>query len=46
MDNYLPKRDEFELAIIMASQENQKPIFGICRGLQLYNVAQGGSLHQ
>ncbi|HEM5582525.1 gamma-glutamyl-gamma-aminobutyrate hydrolase family protein [Streptococcus suis] len=45
-DNYLPKRDEFELALIRAAQENQKPIFGICRGLQLYNVAQGGSLHQ
>lgn len=44
--NYLPERDAFELALIEAAHEAQKPIFGICRGLQLYNVACGGTLHQ
>lgn len=44
--NYFPERDQFELALIKAAHHQEKPIFGICRGLQLYNVAQGGSLHQ
>lgn len=44
--NYFPERDRSELALIEAADHQEKPIFGICRGLQLYNVAQGGSLHQ
>lgn len=44
--NYFPERDRFELALIEAAHHQEKPIFGICRGMQLYNVAQGGSLHQ
>lgn len=44
--NCFPERDRFELALIEAAHHQEKPIFGICRGLQLYNVAQGGSLHQ
>lgn len=44
--NYFPERDRFELELIEAAHHQEKPIFGICRGLQLYNVAQGGSLHQ
>ncbi|HFI0301269.1 TPA: gamma-glutamyl-gamma-aminobutyrate hydrolase family protein [Streptococcus suis] len=44
--NYFPERDRFELALIEAAHHQEKPIFGICRGLQIYNVAQGGSLHQ
>ena len=44
--NYFPERDRFELALIEAAHHHEKPIFDICRGLQLYNVAQGGSLHQ
>ena len=44
--NYFPERDRFELALIEAAHHQEKPIFGICRGLQFYNVAQGGSLHQ
>ena len=44
--NYFPERDRFELELIEAAHHHEKPIFGICRGLQFYNVAQGGSLHQ
>ncbi|NQM14597.1 gamma-glutamyl-gamma-aminobutyrate hydrolase family protein [Streptococcus suis] len=44
--NYFPERDRFELALIKAAYQQEKPIFGICRGLQIYNVALGGSLHQ
>ena len=44
--NYFPERDRFELALIEAAHHQEKPIFGICRGMQLFNVAKGGSLHQ
>ncbi|MDR0200491.1 MAG: gamma-glutamyl-gamma-aminobutyrate hydrolase family protein [Streptococcaceae bacterium] len=40
------KRDAFELALVKAAQETGKPILGICRGLQLINVALGGTLYQ
>lgn len=40
------KRDEFELALIEEAIKQQKPIFAVCRGLQLLNVALGGTLHQ
>jgi putative glutamine amidotransferase len=38
------KRDEFEWGIIKYIEENQKPLLGICRGLQLVNVYFGGTL--
>ncbi len=41
-----PQRDEEELKIFEAFFQNNKPIFGICRGIQLINVALGGSLWQ
>ena len=41
-----PIRDRFELATIKAALEANKPILGICRGLQLLNVYFGGSLYQ
>lgn len=39
-------RDEFELAVVHRALEKGVPILGICRGLQLLNVALGGSLVQ
>lgn len=41
-----PVRDAFELALIEEAWNQKKPIFGICRGLQLLNVASGGTLYQ
>ncbi|MGT2799235.1 gamma-glutamyl-gamma-aminobutyrate hydrolase family protein [Streptococcus marmotae] len=45
-DNYHSQRDDFELALIQEAIKQQKPIFGVCRGMQLFNVAMGGTLHQ
>ena len=40
------ERDLFELALFAAARERQMPVLGICRGIQLINVAAGGSLWQ
>ena len=39
-------RDDYEMALVEAFVAAGKPVFGICRGLQLINVAFGGSLYQ
>lgn len=40
------ERDRFEIALLRAFAAAGKPVFGICRGMQLINVAFGGSLFQ
>ncbi len=39
-------RDLFELALFAAARQRELPILGICRGIQLVNVALGGTLFQ
>ena len=39
-------RDEVELALARRAIEDAKPVLGICRGIQLLNVALGGTLYQ
>ena len=41
-----PQRDEFELALVTAAHAADLPIFAICRGIQVLNVAFGGTLVQ
>jgi putative glutamine amidotransferase len=41
-----PGRDDFEIALVRAARERQLPIFAICRGIQVLNVACGGTLVQ
>ena len=45
-DDYHLQRDIFELALIKEAIKQKKPIFSVCRGTQLFNVAMGGTLYQ
>lgn len=40
------RRDNLEIPICQEALEADMPIFGICRGIQIMNVATGGSLYQ
>ncbi len=39
------ERDDFELKLTHEALERDLPILGVCRGMQVVNVALGGSLH-
>ncbi len=41
-----PERDDFEIALFRQSMAAGLPILGVCRGMQLMNVAMGGTLVQ
>jgi putative glutamine amidotransferase len=42
----VPERDAFEMALLERALRRQIPILGICRGMQILNVALGGTLYQ
>ncbi|HEX4109062.1 MAG TPA: gamma-glutamyl-gamma-aminobutyrate hydrolase family protein [Solirubrobacteraceae bacterium] len=42
----VPERDAFEIALVRPALERGLPLLGICRGMQLINVACGGTLLQ
>jgi len=41
-----PQLDQFELSLTSWALKEDVPILGICRGMQVINVALGGSLYQ
>jgi putative glutamine amidotransferase len=41
-----PERDRFELALVSAALERNMPVLGVCRGMEMLNVACGGTLVQ
>jgi putative glutamine amidotransferase len=42
----LIERDQFEIALTLAAIERDMPVLGVCRGMQIFNVALGGTLDQ
>jgi putative glutamine amidotransferase len=44
--NVRPERDAFEVALLHAALERDLPILGVCRGMEIMNVALGGDLVQ
>ena len=41
-----PERDRFEIALVRRAIERGLPVLGACRGMQILNVARGGTLRQ
>jgi putative glutamine amidotransferase len=41
-----PDRDDWELGLLKAALARRRPVLAVCRGMQLLNVACGGTLHQ
>ena len=41
-----PDRDEVELTLARWAMEDKKPLLAVCRGVQVVNVAAGGTVHQ
>ncbi|MDX6606896.1 MAG: putative glutamine amidotransferase [Solirubrobacterales bacterium] len=41
-----PDRDRFEIALALGALERGIPLLGVCRGMQVLNVACGGTLDQ
>lgn len=45
-ENFIEERDRAEMALFLGAMERKMPILAICRGMQLANVALGGTLFQ
>lgn len=41
-----PRRDRMELALLQMIRQKDLPVLGICRGIQVMNIAYGGNIYQ
>jgi len=41
-----PERDQFEVALVRRALDRELPVLGVCRGMQVLNIACGGTLVQ
>ena len=46
VDDVSPARDALELGLTLRAVDDEVPLFAICRGIQVLNVALGGTLVQ
>ncbi|CUI16755.1 Peptidase C26 family protein [Candidatus Protochlamydia naegleriophila] len=46
LQDLYPERDQYEIQLTQGAYQSGMPILGVCRGLQLMNVAFGGTLYQ
>lgn len=46
LGNIEPGRDAYEMKLIEYALEQDKPILAICRGAQILNISQGGTMYQ
>jgi len=46
LSDVAPTRDSLEIALVRRFMEARRPILAVCRGIQVLNVALGGSLYQ
>ncbi|MDC9248760.1 gamma-glutamyl-gamma-aminobutyrate hydrolase family protein, partial [Clostridioides difficile] len=44
--NVSPARDQMEISLLPMIMELRKPVLGICRGIQVLNIALGGNIWQ
>lgn len=46
VDTVMPAKQDFDVELVRAALERDLPILGICYGMQIFAVVDGGSLHQ
>lgn len=46
LGDVFPERDEYEYFLLEKAKERNIPVLGICRGLQIINTYEGGTLYQ
>jgi gamma-glutamyl-gamma-aminobutyrate hydrolase PuuD len=43
-ETYSPERNAFEINLLQSLENTDKPVLGVCRGMQIMNIREGGSV--